>query len=123
MKRLLLFFSLFIVVVLVLALSSQPTQALPEYSEQTGEPCATCHVSPSGGGIRTPRGQAWVADGKPGAVTDLSGALEILGVNLDINESDFKAPPEATLAPPEPPQVKPGQADLLHRWLKDYQGN
>ena len=58
----------FVVALALVLVASQPTGALPEYSEQTGEPCAGCHISPSGGGLRTPRGQAWVASAKPGAV-------------------------------------------------------
>jgi hypothetical protein len=52
--------------------AAQPSLALPEYSVQTGEPCASCHVSPSGGGVRTPRGQAWVAEERPSTVPDLA---------------------------------------------------
>ncbi len=54
MKRFLIFFgSLLVTVALMLALLPAATaQALPEYSAQTGEPCASCHISPSGGGAR-----------------------------------------------------------------------
>ena len=37
-------------ILLALALPGGRVKALPEYSSQTGEPCATCHLSPSGGG-------------------------------------------------------------------------
>jgi len=86
MKRFLIFFgSLLVTVALMLALLPAATaQALPEYSAQTGEPCASCHISPSGGGPRGPRGQAWVASGKPGAVPDTLEALELLGVELSV---------------------------------------
>ncbi len=70
-----------------------PSQALPEYSAQTGEPCATCHISPSGGGLRTPRGQGWIGSGRPGAVPALADALALLGVRLKVNEKDFVALP------------------------------
>ena len=66
---------------------------------QTGEPCATCHVSPSGGGPRTPRGQAWVGEGKPGEVPDLVAALDALGVTLEVNEAYYLA----TSNPSTPP--------------------
>src|SRR5512138_175160 len=42
--------------------------ALPEYGTRTGEPCATCHVNPAGGGPRTARGALWIAAGKPDKV-------------------------------------------------------
>jgi hypothetical protein len=121
-KRLLLLSTLLIVVILAMALSSQPTHALPEYAAQTGEPCATCHVSPSGGGLRTPRGQAWVADGKSGTVPDLAQALELLGVHLETDESAYVTVPE-TIPPAGSLNLKTGQARALHNWLKDYAGN
>jgi hypothetical protein len=49
---------LFVIMVLA-GLSTHNAQALPEYSAQVGEPCSSCHISPSGGGPRGPRGQAW----------------------------------------------------------------
>ncbi len=48
--------------------------ALPEYATRTGEPCATCHVNPAGGGPRTVRGNLWVAAGRPDKVPALPGA-------------------------------------------------
>ena len=59
---LILFGSLLLAGASVLALvpSFKPGEALPEYSAQTGEPCATCHVSPSGGGPPRP---AWAGLG------------------------------------------------------------
>lgn len=122
MKRFLLYSALFLVIVLAMTFTSQPTYALPEYSTQTGEPCATCHISPSGGGLRTPRGQAWVGAGKPGAVPDLTEALELLGVHLDVDESAFTTVPES-IPPAQPLRLKPGQSKALHDWLRDYEGN
>ncbi|UCC89608.1 MAG: hypothetical protein JSV81_09930 [Anaerolineales bacterium] len=122
MMRNLLLLTLFITIILTLALTSQPVQALPEYSTQTGEPCATCHNSPSGGGLRTPRGQAWVATGKPGAVPDLAESLELLGVHLEVDESAYVTVPES-IPPAEPLRLKAGQARAAHDWLKDYEGN
>jgi len=49
--------------------------ALPEFAERTGEPCATCHVNPGGGGPRTLRGLLWAARGRPDLVPELPGAL------------------------------------------------
>ncbi len=54
--------------------------ALPEYASRTGEPCATCHVNPGGGGPRTLRGLLWSARGKPDAVPQLPGILIAPGV-------------------------------------------
>jgi hypothetical protein len=122
MKRLALLSVLFISIVLVLALSTEPSYALPEYSTQTGEPCATCHISPSGGGLRTPRGQAWVAASKPGAVPDLTEALEVLGVHLEVDESAYVAAP-GPIPAAGPLRLKTDRARALHEWLKDYEGN
>ncbi len=55
--------------------------ALPEYASRTGEPCATCHVNPGGGGPRTLRGLLWSARGKPDAVPQLPGILIAPGVS------------------------------------------
>lgn len=52
-----------------------PTHALPEFAENTGESCATCHVNPGGGGPRTMRGLLWSAQGRPDAVPDLGNIL------------------------------------------------
>ncbi len=104
------------------ALASRPAQALPEYAAQMGEPCASCHVSPSGGGPRSPRGLAWVAAGKLGAVPDLAQALEALGVHTQANPGDFQAPP-GTPSPAAPLQLKQGQAGAYYRWLQNYPGN
>jgi len=49
--------------------------ALPEFAARTGEPCATCHVNPGGGGPRTLRGLLWAARGRPDQVPELPGAL------------------------------------------------
>ncbi len=102
---------------------SQPTGALPEYSEQTGEPCAGCHISPSGGGLRTPRGQAWVGSGRPGVVPNLTDALALLGVRLTVDEADFVAPSDGVRTPLEPPAVIPTEAEALRSWLRMYAGN
>jgi hypothetical protein len=110
---------------LIIVLTSLPTigvKALPEYAAQVGEPCSTCHISPSGGGSRTPRGQAWVAASKPGAVPDLVTALEALGVSLETNLDDYTNTPEI-IPPARPLQIKLDDAQELHDWLKSYAGN
>lgn len=122
MKRLPLFLIAGVVLVALMVLATSTTQALPEYAAQTGEPCASCHISPSGGGARTPRGQAWVGAGKPGQVPALVEALEILGVKLTINPADFKASAD-TIAPVQPLQLKPVEAQKLFTRLRSYDGN
>ncbi|MCX6030926.1 MAG: hypothetical protein NT169_16720 [Chloroflexi bacterium] len=122
MKRLLLV-SLLLVMAAVLVLAAvRPSQALPEYSAQTGEPCATCHISPSGGGLRTPRGQGWIGSGRPGAVPVLADALALLGVRLKVNEQDFVATPGAVKAA-EPLKVETNQTKQINTVLKNYEGN
>lgn len=114
--------------ILALALPGRPAQALPEYSSQTGEPCATCHASPSGGGVRTPRGQAWVAQSKPGEVPDLVAALDALGVSLTVNQDDYVLVPE-TIQPPAPltgipaTEVSSSISRAVQRWIADFSGN
>ena len=95
---------------------------MPEYATQTGEPCATCHLSPSGGGLRTPRGQAWVGSDKPGAVPALADALALLGVHLKTDEAAFlKAPGAVKPASAPGPAGRPGQQ--LWATLENYPGN
>lgn len=113
---------LVIISVVLLLLAGRPTGALPEYSTQTGEPCASCHISPSGGGLRTPRGQAWVGSGRPGTVPALNDALALLGVRLKVNESDFVALPQA-VKPAEPLAAPPAQAEQVRAWLRMVAGN
>lgn len=111
-----------VVLGVLMVLATSTTQALPEYAAQTGEPCASCHISPSGGGARTPRGQAWVGAGKPGQVPALVEALEILGVKLSVDPADFKAA-TTTITPALPLQLKPVEAQQLQARLRSYAGN
>jgi mono/diheme cytochrome c family protein len=124
MKRnLILLGILFLVTALFLALLPvSSADALPEYASQTGEPCASCHVSPSGGGPRGPRGQAWVASGKPGAVPDTLQSLELLGVELNVDPAYFTVT-DLQVQEPEAPEVPSGRGQPLYRWLNDYGGN
>lgn len=124
MKRyLILLGSLFLIISLSLALSPGSTaSALPEYSSQTGEPCASCHISPSGGGPRGPRGQAWVASGKPGAVPDTIQALELLGVELTIDPTYYSVT-DSLVPEIQPLEIVPGRGQRLYRWLSQYNGN
>lgn len=122
MKTLMTLLILFIAVVVALTFTGRPTQALPEYAAQTGEPCATCHTSPSGGGLRTPRGQAWVGAGKPAAVPDLAESLALLGVHLAVSEQDYVAP-AGPIPAAEPLRLKTGHVEKIRAWLKNYPGN
>lgn len=63
--------------------AQRPAHALPEYGARTGQPCATCHVNPAGGGPRTLRGLLWVAQARPDQVPSLPGAEEEPGTALD----------------------------------------
>ncbi len=63
----------------ILFWSATPGHALPEYANRTGEPCATCHVSPGGGGPRTLRGLIWASRGKPDKVPELAGVSAAAG--------------------------------------------
>jgi hypothetical protein len=109
---------------LTLAVLAHPgaVKALPEYASQTGEPCATCHLSPSGGGSRGPRGQAWVGSGKPMSVPSLVESLDLLGVKLESDPKDFQASGQP-VQPAQPLQIQPSQAGEFHDWLKAYDGN
>jgi hypothetical protein len=123
MKKFLIFSGILILgMSLWLLLPSATTQALPEYAAQTGEPCSSCHISPSGGGARGPRGQAWVASDKPGEVPDLVQSLELLGVELSVDPDDFTAT-DSDVQEAEPLQMTPDQGKQLHRWLSQHDGN
>ena len=124
MKRYLILLGiLFLVIALFLALlPASSAGALPEYASQTGEPCASCHISPSGGGARGPRGQAWVASGKPGAVPDTFESLELLGVELSVDPAYFTVT-DIEVQEPEVLETTSVQGQPLYRWLNDYDGN
>lgn len=70
MRNLFLMLSILAVAVIVFG-AAAPAQALPEYTERTGEPCSTCHINPAGGGPRTLRGLLWVSKGMPDQVPEV----------------------------------------------------
>lgn len=113
---------LLVITVVVILLPPQKAQALPEYAAQTGETCAACHISPSGGGARTPRGQGWIAADKPGTVPDLLTSLELLGVELTIDPAEFSDVPDE-IDPAQPLLLVPEHADQIHQHLINYPGN
>jgi mono/diheme cytochrome c family protein len=121
-KVFLAFLVLFIIMLVAAGLPSATVQALPEYSAQVGEPCASCHVSPSGGGPRAARGTAWVASSKPGVVPDLLQALEILGVRLTVDPLDYSVVSQE-VEPADALQKSPIPAADLLEYLRDYEGN
>ena len=113
---------LLLLAVLAALVHPHTARALPEYSAQTGEPCATCHLSPSGGGPRGLRGQAWVGGGKPGVVPALAEALDLLGIHLQVDESQYQASGEP-VPPAQPVKVDPAQAQDIHDHLSTLDGN
>ena len=122
-KFLILLGALLLCTSLLLGLGTTSTaQALPEYAAQTGEPCSSCHISPSGGGPRGPRGQAWVASDKPGAVPDLMASLELLGVELSVDQTYFTEA-ASQVQEAEALDVSPAKSQKLFRWLSQYDGN
>ncbi len=122
MKYFLILFGALLLCVSLLLGTPSSTKALPEYAAQTGEPCATCHVSPSGGGPRTPRGLAWVALGKTGNVPDLTQSLEILGVKLSV-DSAYYTVANSQVQAAEVLNAAPAQGQKLFRWLSQHDGN
>ena len=98
-----------------------PARAMPEYATRVGEPCATCHVSPAGGGLRNVRGQAWVASDKPATVPSTTDALKILGIELPADMSIYTT---VTLQPMPArfnPQLEKYSPLIEH--LMSYHGN
>ncbi len=124
MKRLLILLGMFFLITafFLALLPVSPAGALPEYASQTGEPCASCHISPSGGGPRGPRGQAWVASEKPGYVPDTLESLDILGVELDVDPTYFTVT-ELEIEEPEALETTTVKGLPLYRWLNNYNGN
>jgi len=125
MKHFLLIFGALLVCTSLMVALAKPSiaDALPEYAAQTGEPCSSCHISPSGGGPRGPRGQAWVAANKPGTIPDLTQSLELLGVELSVDPAYFTEEADLQVQEAEALDVAPAQGQTLFRWLSQYDGN
>lgn len=108
---------------LLMSLATPSTaQALPEYASQTGEPCSSCHISPSGGGPRGPRGQAWVASKKPSVIPDLTQSLALLGVELSVDPAYFTVTDPA-VQEAEALDASSTESQKIFRWLSQYDGN
>jgi mono/diheme cytochrome c family protein len=98
------------------------TNAMPEYATRVGEPCGSCHTSAAGGGLRSPRGQAWVAQGKLNTVPTTDESLKILGVKVMTDPADFVAPMTVP-APAAPLATRYERKMLLLMRLLEYGGN
>jgi hypothetical protein len=98
------------------------TNAMPEYATRVGEPCGTCHTSASGGGLRNPRGQAWVAQGKPNTVPAMNESLQILGVKMTADPSDYVSPTAAPAAA-APLATRYERKMMLRIMLLEFSGN
>jgi hypothetical protein len=115
------FMTMILVAIIISFLPASQIFAMPEYATRVGEPCGTCHTSASGGGLRNPRGQAWVAEGKPNTVPTIEESLKILGVNAVANPADYTAP--TTLPLPAAPLTISSEHKKLLSGLLDSQGN
>ncbi len=113
--------SLTLLVLLFITLAT-PARAMPDYATRLGEPCATCHFSPSGGGLRNVRGQAWVAEAKPAAVPSTTDALAILGVRMPTDMSVYTGV-VSPVPTPAPIKRAPGRYTPLIQRLLEYEGN
>ncbi len=121
MNRPTLLLALVLTLLLVFYLA-MPASAMPEYATLTGEPCASCHVSPAGGGLRNLRGQAWVLQDKPSAVPSTTEALAALGIQLPSDMSIYTVAP-ATAPAAAPLAVPATRFTPLFSTLCAYEGN
>ena len=120
MKR---FFAILILLPIIISLlRATQTGAMPEYATRVGEPCGTCHTSAAGGGLRNPRGQAWVAQGKPNAVPTMDESLKILGVKVTTDPADYLAP-TTTPVPAAPLATRYERKEMLLMKLLEYGGD
>ncbi|MBI4789151.1 MAG: hypothetical protein HY782_19135 [Chloroflexi bacterium] len=107
---------------LVLLCGAPPARAMPEYAARVGEPCASCHVSPAGGGLRNVRGQAWIASDKPALVPSTADALKALGLQLPADMSIYTDAP-SSIPTPAPLRLRLDKYRPLLERLFDYEGN
>jgi hypothetical protein len=114
--------SIALILLVLLATAASTALALPEYATQTGEPCGTCHASASGGGLRTPRGLAWVARQKPASVPTLEESLVVLGVKITGDPADYLAPTTPPL-PAAPLATRYERKMLMVEIMLGYAGN
>jgi len=76
-----------VVVCLVFLVFAEQAQALPKFSARTGWKCQSCHVNPSGGGMRNPGGVTYGREELP--VPTWSEELGLENFSTDL--SDFVA--------------------------------
>jgi len=117
-----LFAVLILLAIIIPFLPARQMLAMPEYATRVGEPCGTCHTSAAGGGLRNPRGQAWVAQGKPNAVPTMEESLKILGVKLITDPADYVAPTTVPV-PAAPLATRYERKMMLLMKLLEYSGN
>ena len=117
------FFAILILLAIIIPFfSAAQTLAMPEYATRVGEACGTCHTSAAGGGLRNPRGQAWVAQGKLNTVPTMDESLKILGVKVTTDPADYLAPTTAP-APAAPLATRYERKMMLLMKLLEYGGN
>jgi mono/diheme cytochrome c family protein len=120
------FLILILLAIIIPFLPATQTSAMPEYATRVGEPCGSCHTSAAGGGLRSPRGQAWVAQGKLNTVPTMDESLKILGVKVTTDPADYLAPPPSTTAqgaPAAPLATRYERKMMLLMRLLEYGGN
>jgi len=117
-----LFAILMLLAIIIPFLPATQTSAMPEYATRVGEPCGSCHTSAAGGGLRSPRGQAWVAQGKGNTVPTMDESLKILGVKVTTDPADFVAPTQPP-APVAPLATRYERKMMLLMKLLEYDGN
>lgn len=81
--------AVFVLILFEMMAGGSAAHALPEFAAYTGEPCATCHVNPGGGGPRTLRGLLWSARGRPAEVPEIGNILIALGVTDGVDLYDI----------------------------------
>ena len=86
---------------LIMIAMATVTDALPQYAAATGQPCATCHVNPAGGGPRNATGQAFEAI--PTHSTDPAGAFAQISHTAPAPAPTQAPAPAATQTPAPAP--------------------
>jgi hydroxylamine dehydrogenase len=69
-RLLVLLCNLFLIMLLATVVLTSDALATPDYAQQSGQPCSTCHARPEGGGGLTPVGMAYARNGYQWPVPD-----------------------------------------------------